>query len=71
MIVDCAYEDALTRLGERDRQTSEMERIDPIARYRQMELNDRMQNLARRKRIQKSDSDWRQRQLEAEKDTVA
>ena len=51
---------------EQRRQTSEMQRIEQAARYRQMELNDRMQDLERRERIERSDNDWRQRQLEAE-----
>lgn len=45
---------------------AEMQRIDQAARYRRMELDTRMQQLERRDKIERSDNEWRQRQLEAE-----
>lgn len=51
---------------EQRRQLSEMHRIEQAARYRQMELNDRMQQLEQRGRVERSDNEWRQRQMEAD-----
>jgi hypothetical protein len=51
---------------EQRRQLSEMQRIDQAVRYRQMELNDRMQQLEQRERIDRQNDEWRQRQLEAD-----
>jgi hypothetical protein len=41
---------------EQRRQLSEMQRIDQAARYRQMELNDGMQQLEQRERVERSDN---------------
>lgn len=56
----------IERDWQRHRDMAEMQRIDQAARYRQTELNDRMQQLERRERIERSDNEWRVRQLEAE-----
>ena len=41
---------------EQRRQLSEMQRIDQATRYRQMELNDGMQQLEQRERVERSDN---------------
>jgi hypothetical protein len=51
---------------EQRRQLSETQRIEQAAKYRQMELNERMDRLEYQQRIDRQNDEWQQRQLEAD-----
>jgi hypothetical protein len=60
------FKQSLTDEWEQRRQLSETQRIEQAAKYRQMELNERMDRLEYQQRIERQNDEWRQRQLEAD-----